>query len=86
MIFFSIVALTCTPFSESRNVMYEFLCFQKIEYSIHSDCIDRELVWNLIRSERIVIIFEEGENLLSGFCLPHKCDYNHIFLYAILLH
>jgi hypothetical protein len=72
MIFVFVLALACTPFSESRDEVNEFLFPQEIQYSVNSHGIDREFFCDFIRSKRSTIFFEEGEYLLSGFCLPHR--------------
>jgi len=68
---FTMVMVTGAPFAERRYMMDEFLFSEKIEYTIDSDSIYRELFSYFIGGKCILIFLEKVQNFLSCFCLSH---------------
>lgn len=71
MILIWFTTLASTPFSESRDVVYEFLPPEKLKHSVDCDGIDWESFSYFISSKSIMIFLEKREYFLSGFCLSH---------------
>jgi len=72
MILTRFTTLTSTPFSEGRDVVYEFLLSEEIEHSIDCDSIDRESFSYFISGKSTLVFLEKREYILSGFCLSHR--------------
>lgn len=71
MILIWFTTLASAPFSESGDMVYEFLLSEKLKHSIDCDGIDWESFSYFIGGKSTMIFLEKREYFLSGFCLSH---------------
>lgn len=86
MILIWFTTLASTPFSEGRDVVYEFLPPEKLKHSVDCDGIDWESFSYFVGGKSTMIFLEKTEYFLSCFCLSHKRQCSDKIVNATLLH